>query len=96
MFQKELGPLKARRQLLANGPLDDAWSREANQCVWLNHIDVTQERGASGHTACCRVQADTDERLAHFAKTPQRGHGLRHLHQAEDALLHPGPSRRME
>jgi hypothetical protein len=96
VLEQELGALEAGRQLLADRLLDDARPGEADQRVRLGEDHVAEHRHRGGDAAGGRVEEHGDERHPRLAQPRPRRRGLRHLHEAQHALLHPGASRRAE
>ena len=90
VFFLELRPLEALRQGLADGLLDDPGTGKADQGTGLRQNDVPQGGKAGRDPAGGGVCQDRDIQQALFREAGQRRAGLGHLHQGEDALLHPG------
>ena len=90
VLEQELGALEALRQRLADGLLDHPRSGEADQRAGLGDVDVAEHREAGGHAAGGRVGQHRDVGQPRVAHPRQAGRDLGHLHQRQDALLHPG------
>jgi hypothetical protein len=74
--------------------LDHPLAGEADEGVGLGDVDVAEHRVARGDPAGGRVGEHDDVRQPGFLE-PAGHHGrLGHLHQAEDAFLHPRAARR--
>ncbi len=65
---------------------------EADQGAGLGQDDVPQAGKAGGDAAGGGVGEHGDVEAALLGEPLQGGGGLGHLHQGEDALLHPGPA----
>ena len=87
------GLLKAVRQLLADGLLDDARTGEADQGAGLGDVDVAEHRIGCGDAAGRRIGQHDDIGLARLAQALHRDGGARHLHQRQDAFLHARAAR---
>jgi len=95
VFEKKFGPLELIRQLLLDGLFDHARSGKPDQRLRLGNDDISQHRHAGGDAAERGIGEDRDERQFGLAQLRNRGRGLGHLHQREDAFLHaraPGRS----
>ena len=90
MLQLELAALEALGQALADGLLDDAGACKTDECARLGQHDVAKAGKAGGNAAGRGVGQHTDVQPAPGRKALDGGAGLGHLHQAENALLHPG------
>ena len=90
VFQLELAALEALGQALADGLLDDAGACKTDECARLGQHDVAKAGKAGGNAAGRGVGQHTDVQPAPGRKALDGGAGLGHLHQAENALLHPG------
>ena len=82
--------LEALRQSLADGLLDHPGPGKANQSAGFRQDDVPQRGKAGGDAAGGGVRQDGDVQQSLFRKPGQCGAGFCHLHQGQDALLHPG------
>ena len=92
--QQEFAGLKAAGELDADGLLDDARAGEADQGLGLGQDEVAQ-RGEAGRDAPHRrVGEHAEVEAAGGVISPQGGRHLRHLHQGENPLVHPGPAAR--
>ena len=84
------------RELLARRLRDDARAGEGRQRARLGEDHVSEAREARSHTAGRGMREHRDQHTAGVLQVPDRAHGLRELHQREDALLHPGSTRRRD
>jgi len=91
-----LGALKSRRQLLADGALDDPRPREPDEGFGLGDVHVADEREAGRHAASRRIEQDAYVGQLGGTVAFEGGDRLRHLHEREDALLHAGASGRVQ
>ena len=55
-------------------------------------MDIALHGEAGGHATCCRIRQDDEVKKPRVAVPPNSGAGLGHLHQGQDALLHPRPA----
>ena len=81
LFQLELCPLEACRQLLPDGLLNDQGAGKANQGLGLRQGDVRIHGKAGGNAAGGGVCEDGDIQTAGFTVALHRAAGLGHLHQ---------------
>ena len=88
VLEQKLAALEALGELLADGGLDDARSGEAHEGLGLGDVHVTEEGEAGGDAAGRGMEEHADEWHVGVAEALARGHGLGHLHEAQDALLH--------
>ena len=92
--QQEFAGLKAAGKLNADGLLDDARAGEPDQGLGLGQDEVAQ-RGETGRDAPHgRMGEHAQVDAPRGVITPQGGRHLRHLHQGEDPLVHPGTAPR--
>ena len=82
------GALEAVGQLLADGLLDDARAREADQRAGLRDVHVAEHRVGGRDAAGGRIGQHHDVGLARLAQHLDRDGGARKLHQRQNALLH--------
>ena len=68
---------------------DDPGPGEADEAPRLGQGHIAQAGEAGGHAAGGGVGEVTDEQAALFREGGNGGAGFGHLHQAENALLHP-------
>ena len=94
MLQEELGALEPVREGLANGLGDDPGPGKADERPRLGQDDIAEHREARGDAARGRVSQERDVGQPLLAQSVQRRGGLRHLHEGEDAFLHPRAARR--
>src|SRR5690606_24509570 len=94
--EQELGALEPFGERRPKRALDHARPGEADERSGLDEVHVPEKRRARRDTAGRRMQQHADERLSYFSVAPQRGHGFRHLHEAQDSFLHAGTPRRMQ
>ena len=85
-----LTALEALGQLRIDGLLDDPGARKAHQRARLRQGNVAEGCEACGDAAGGGMRQEADIETAVLRKTLHRCGGLRHLHQAVNALLHPG------
>src|SRR5262245_66125204 len=88
--EEELRSLEPFGERLADRLGDDPRPGEANQRARFGHDDVAQHREARGDAAGGGVGEDRDVRQLRRGQPLERGRRLGHLHQREDAFLHPG------
>ncbi len=88
-----LRPPEVGRQLLPGGLLDHARPGEAKERARLGDDHVGQSREAGKHAARRRMCEHRHEWEGMVREEVERDHGLGHLHEREDALLHAGPPR---
>src|SRR5258708_6867948 len=62
MLQQKFAALEALRQLLADGLLDDARAREADECAGLGDVQVAQHGETCGDSAGGRIGQHADVR----------------------------------
>ena len=89
MLHLELAALESGRQLFADGLFNDPGPGKTDQRTGLCQHDVAKAGKAGGHAAGSGVGEHTDVQPALCGKPLDGGAGLGHLHQAENALLHP-------
>src|SRR5262245_4592254 len=94
--EQEFRPLKALGKRLANRLGDDPRAGESDQRARLGENNVAEHREARGDAAGGGIGEDRDVRQAAGAEPLERSRGLGHLHQREDALLHPRAARRRD
>src|SRR5690606_7843686 len=90
MLQIELRGLEIIRQLLANRLFDDDPAREAEYRSRLGDNNISEHGKTSRYAPGGRVRNDRNIESALFMQPGQGSGCLRHLHQAENALLHAG------
>ncbi len=96
MLEQIFGALESFGQFLADGLLDHPLAGEADQRARLGDLDVAEHRIAGGDAAGGRVGQHDDIGQAGLAQPGQRDRGPRHLHQRQNALLHPRAAGRGE
>ena len=89
MLHLKLRPLKALRQGLADGLLNDARPGEADKRTGFGQNNVTQRGKAGGDAAGGGVRENGDVQQSLFREPGQSRAGFRHLHERQNALLHP-------
>src|SRR5215510_13162854 len=94
--EQEFRALEALGKRLANRLGDDPWAGETDQRARLGENDVAQHREARGDAAGGGIREDRDVRQAGGPEPLEGGRGLGHLHQREDAFLHPRAARRRD
>src|SRR2546427_3612985 len=94
--EQELRALESLGQRLTDRLRNDPWSGEPDQRARLGQDDVAEHREARGDAAGRGIGEDRDVRQPGGGKPLERGGGLGHLHQREDALLHPGAAGRRD
>src|SRR5262245_64366175 len=94
--EQEFRPLEALGKRLANRLGDDTRAGEPDQRARLGENNVAEHREARGDAAGGGIGEDRDVRQAAGAEPLERSRGLGHLHQREDALLHPRAARRRD
>jgi hypothetical protein len=85
---QELGALEAFGQRHAHGGFDHARAGKADQGLGLGDHHVAHEGKAGAHAAHGRVGQHADVGQAFLGQAGQRGIGLGHLHQRQQAFLH--------
>ena len=90
MFQQKLRRLEVVGQPLADGALNDPAACKADEHFGLGDDDVSQRGKGGGDTAGGGVGENGDVQQSGIAVTGHSSGGLGHLHQGDDALLHPG------
>ena len=89
MVEQILRPLEPFGELLADRLLDHAGAGEANKRVGLGDLHIAQHRVGGGHAAGRRVCQHHDIGQARLFQHLDRHGRARHLHQRQDAFLHP-------
>ena len=89
MFQLELAALEPIGQFFTDGLFNDARPGKADECPRFGERNITQTGKAGRDPACGGVGQHADVQPAAAVEPFQRGAGFGHLHQAENALLHP-------
>ncbi len=84
-------PLKALRQGLADGLLNDTGPGESDERTGFGQNNVAQRSKAGGDAAGGGVRETGDVQQSLFRKPGQSRAGFRHLHEGQNALLHPRP-----
>jgi hypothetical protein len=90
VLEEELAALESVGQLLADGLLDHAWSREANQRAGLGDVQVAEHREACRDAAGGRIREDRDIGNVLLVESRKGGTNFRHLHQRQGAFHHAG------
>jgi hypothetical protein len=90
---QELGALEAFGQLHAHGGLDHARAGEADQGLGLGNDDIADEGKAGGDATEGGIGQHRDVGQALLGQARERGIGLGHLHQAQQAFLHARTAR---
>ena len=93
MFHQKLRPLEPFRQFLSDCLLNNPRPRKPNQRMRLRQNNVPQHRPARRHAARCRIRQHTHIQKPRITVPFQRRRRLRHLHQRNNPLLHPRPTR---
>ena len=93
MLHQKLRPLEPFRQFLSYCLLNNPRSRKPNQRMRLRQNNIPQHRPARRHAARRRVRQHTHIQKPRITVSFQRRRRLRHLHQRNNPLLHPRPSR---
>ena len=96
MLELELRTLKARRQALVQGLLDDARAGEGDKGVGLCQADVSLHGKAGRDTARGGVGEHGDIEQSRVAVTADGTRGLGHLHEGGRSLLHARAARHSE
>src|SRR5262245_21626918 len=94
--EQEFRPLEALGKRLPDRLGDDPRPGEPDQRARLGEDDVAQHREARGDAAGGGIGEDRDVRQAGGPEPLEGGRGLGHLHQREDAFLHPRAARRRD
>src|SRR5437899_3951977 len=94
--QQELRALESLGKRLTDRLGDDPRPGKADQRARLGEDDVAEHREARRDAAGGGVGEDRNVRQPAGAEPLERGRGLGHLHQGEDALLHPRAARRRD
>ena len=93
MLHQKLRPLEPFRQFLSYCLLNNPRSRKPDQRMRLRQNNIPQHRPARRHAARRRVRQHTHIQKPRITVSFQRRRRLRHLHQRNNPLLHPRPSR---
>src|SRR4030042_2049978 len=96
MFEKVLGSLKSFWKLCPNRLLNHPRPCKSDHRLWLRNDDITQHGNTGRNSTCSGVGQYGDIgnfRLVQFSQGRAR---FGHLHQGEDAFLHPRSSRGAE
>ena len=83
------GALETFRQFLADGLLDHARAGETDQRAGLGDLHVAQHGVGGSDAAGGWIGQHDDVRQLRLAQHLDADGGARHLHQRQDALLHP-------
>src|SRR2546425_1152484 len=94
--QQELRALESLGKRLTDRLGDDRRPGKADQRARLGEDDVAEHREARRDAAGGGIGEDRNVRQPAGAEPLERGRGLGHLHQGEDALLHPRAARRRD
>src|SRR5262247_1344532 len=94
VLEQELRALEPLGKRLPDRLRDDAGAREPDESPGLGQDDVAEHREAGGHAAGSGIGEQRDVGHTLGVEALERGRGLGHLHEREDALLHPGATRR--
>src|SRR5438093_6973522 len=94
--EQEFRALESLGQRLPDRLGDDPRPGEADQRARLGEDDVAEHREARGDAAGRRVGENGEVRQPGGSQSLEDRGGLGHLHQGEDALLHPGAARRRD
>src|SRR5271166_6023273 len=86
------GALKAVRQLLADGLLDDARTGKADERPRLGDMHVAKHGIGRGHAPGGRIGEHHDIGFSRFPHHLHRDRGARQLHQGQYSLLHARPA----
>ncbi|GBD19321.1 hypothetical protein HRbin27_01827 [bacterium HR27] len=78
--------------LMSSRFLYDAWPCKADERAWLGENDVALIRERRINPTRRRVRQHRDEGHVRIVRPFRCGGRLRHLHETEHALLHPGPA----
>ena len=92
MFLHELGRLETRGEIGVGGLFDHSGTRESDHALGLGDDEIAKGGEAGGDTSGGRVRQDGDVGELGLGVAGEGAAGLGHLHQAEDAFMHPGTS----
>ena len=76
-------------QLFADGLFDHAWAGKTDQGVRLGNLHIAQHGVRCGDAARCGMGQHHDVRQVRLFQHLHRNGCARHLHQRQDAFLHP-------
>ena len=93
MLQQEFRLLKSFRKLPADRLLNYPGTCKADQRSRLRQNDISQRSEACCHTAGRRIGQHADREQPRITVALHRRCCLRHLHQRQDAFLHPSSAR---
>ena len=94
--QQKFSRLKTFGQLLVGSLLDYAASSEANHGAWLRQVQIAQAGERSGDAAGSWIAQHRQIWNPRIAQPREGRCNFSHLHQREDAFLHPRPARGTE
>ena len=80
-------------QFLPRNLLDDAGTGETDQGTRLGQHDIGNRRVGGGDATVAGVHEDGEVGHARSTELGQGGHGLRHLHEREESLVHASAAR---
>jgi hypothetical protein len=86
--EHSFGAPETRRQGLARRFRDHSRARKIEKRSGFRDAHIGERREAGEHTPSARIREDRDERRRRLVEEIHGAGRLRHLHQAEDALLH--------
>src|SRR5678815_2880505 len=88
VLEEKLGGLESFGQLLADGLLDHARSREADHRARLGQNGIAEHREAGANTTGSGIGEDRDVGNSALRELRQDRSGLGHLHEREHPFLH--------
>src|ERR1700739_288144 len=96
LLKEKLRALEAFGKFLPDRLLNHARAGETDQRSRLGNVQIPEHGKACGHAAGRRIGKDADIRNARIVQLRQRSRDFRHLHEADDSLLHARPTRRCD
>jgi len=93
VLQLELRALEPFGQLFPDTLFDHARSRKSDQSFRLRKNDIAEHRKAGRHAACRRIGEHRYIQKSRIAVPFDRRSRFFHLHQRQNAFLHPGAAR---
>src|SRR5215211_3432129 len=96
VVEQIFGTLEPFRQFLADGLFDDARAGKADQRAGFGDLHIAQHGVGRGDAAGGRIGQHHDVRQLRFPQHLHADGGARHLHQRQDAFLHPRAARGRE